>query len=211
MLPPDARLKAGKVTGLQIHKYLEHEMELVFSKEPFTLSGDWGPKPSGMNILFTAHTSPSKRIKAVKIGAADLDHRVYTIGDCDREGEPMYVICRLQGVQDAAYVPGNIHTVLKSYLKAHFPTTPTREGRVRATDLPPVVWSNTPKALENPRGCGSGSRTQQLMPFYLAVSSIIAFTADSTSSAIGSSSVPPNNFASCEGRTVESLCLPFAP
>lgn len=142
MLPLDARLKSGKATGQQLHEYLEHEMELVFSKDPFTLSGGWGPRPSGMNILFTAHTSPSRRIRAVKIGGTDLDlNRVYTLGGCERDGEPMNVICRLQGVQDAAYLPGSIHTVLKSYLKAHSPITPTREGRVRATDLPPVVWS----------------------------------------------------------------------
>lgn len=142
MLPLDARLKSGKATGQQLHKYLEHEMELVFSKDPFTLSGGWGPRPSGMNILFTAHTSPSQRIKAVKIGKADLDlNRVYAIGGCERDGEPMDVICRLQGVQEAAYIPGSIHTVLKSYLRTHSPIAPTREGRVRATDLPPVVWS----------------------------------------------------------------------
>lgn len=142
MLPLDARLKSGKATGQQLRQYLEQEMELVFSKEPFTLSGGWGPRPSGMEILFTARTSPSKRIKAVRIGTADLDpKRVYTIGGCEREGEPMDVICRLQGVQEATYVPGTIHTVFKSYLKAHSPITARREGRVHATDLPPVVWS----------------------------------------------------------------------
>lgn len=42
MLPLDAKLKVGKASGEQIQKYLEHEMELVFSKDPFSLSGGWG-------------------------------------------------------------------------------------------------------------------------------------------------------------------------
>ncbi len=78
----------------------------------------------------------------MKIGADPLDlHRTYSVGGCERDGEPMNIICRLQGVQDAAYVPGTIHSVVEAYLKAHSPVSPKREGRVRATDLPPVVWS----------------------------------------------------------------------
>jgi len=49
MLPLDARLKAGKASGKQLHQYLEHEMELVFSSNPFALSGGWGPRPSGID------------------------------------------------------------------------------------------------------------------------------------------------------------------
>jgi len=53
----------------------------------------------------------------------------------------MHIICRLQGVENPDYIPGTIHSVLKAYLSVHSPITSKREGRVRATDLPPVVWS----------------------------------------------------------------------
>jgi sulfur-oxidizing protein SoxB len=142
MLPFNARLKSGKASGQQIRTYLEHEMELVFSRDPFGLSGGWGPRPSGMTIVFTAGAPHSQRIRDVRIGTAELDpNRTLTIGGCEREGEPINVICRLQGVQDPDYVPGTIHSVLKTYLRVHSPITSKREGRVRATDLPRVVWS----------------------------------------------------------------------
>jgi len=142
MLPFDARLKSGKASGQQIRMYLEHEMELVFSRDPFGLSGGWGPRPSGMTIVFTAGAPHPQRIRDVKIGTAELDpNRAYSIGGCERDGEPMNIICRLQGVEAPEYIPGAIHSVLKAYLTAHSPIMPKREGRVRANDLPRVVWS----------------------------------------------------------------------
>jgi sulfur-oxidizing protein SoxB len=136
------RLKSGKASGEQIRTYLEREMELVFSRDPLGLSGGWGPRPSGMTIVFTAGAPPPQRIKDVRIGTAELDlNRTYTIGGCEREGEPMNIICRLQGVEDPNYIAGTIHSALKTYLRVHSPIMPKREGRVRATDLPRVVWS----------------------------------------------------------------------
>jgi S-sulfosulfanyl-L-cysteine sulfohydrolase len=44
MLPLDARVKTGTVTGRQLRAYLENELELVFSKDPWKLSGGWGPR-----------------------------------------------------------------------------------------------------------------------------------------------------------------------
>ena len=48
LLPLDARMKVGKVTGRQLREYLENELELVYSKDPWKLSGGWGPRASGM-------------------------------------------------------------------------------------------------------------------------------------------------------------------
>ncbi len=95
-----------------------------------------------MRIRFTAGKKDGERVRDVEINGAELkpDH-IYTVGGCERDGEPMNIICRLQEVQEPAYIPGTIHSVLKAYLKAHSPVAPTREGRVRATDLPPVVFS----------------------------------------------------------------------
>ena len=142
ILPFDAKLKAGKVSGRQLRPYLEHELELVYSKDPFQLSGGWGVRPSGMTILFTAGAPAGSRLKDVKIGSNELQPDAsYTIGGCEQEGEVLDRICRLAGVNNAHYVPGTVHGALRAYLKAHSPIDPKREGRVRATDLPATVWS----------------------------------------------------------------------
>lgn len=142
ILPLDAKIKAGRVTGKQLRPYLEHELELVYAKDPFQLSGGWGVRPSGMTILFTASAPEGSRLKDVKIDGKELqDSAWYTIGGCEQEGEAMDRICRLSGVSDARYIPGTIHSALVAYLKAHSPIDPKREGRVRATDLPATVWS----------------------------------------------------------------------
>jgi sulfur-oxidizing protein SoxB len=142
ILPLDARLKAGRVSGKQLRPYLEHEMELVYAKDPAKLSGGWGIRPSGMTIVFTAGAPEGSRIKDVKIGGKELQADAsYTIGGCEQEGEVLDRICRLSGVSDARYVPGTVHSALLAYLKAHSPIESKREERVRATDLPATVWS----------------------------------------------------------------------
>lgn len=142
ILPLDANLKVGTVTGKQFRAYLENEMELVFAKDPFALSGGWGPRPSGMEITFIAKAPKGSRIKSVKIAGHEItDSAVYTIGGCEREGEDLDVLCRLRGVRDVKYVPGTIHSALERYIRAHSPLNFKKEGRARADDLPPVIWS----------------------------------------------------------------------
>jgi 2',3'-cyclic-nucleotide 2'-phosphodiesterase (5'-nucleotidase family) len=142
ILPFDAKLKSGQVTGTQLHAYLENEMELVYAQDPFKLSGGWGVRPSGMNVLFTAGAPAGGRIKDVKIQGQEMEAgKMYTVGGCEQEGEVLDRICRLAGVKDAHYIAGTVHGALRAYLKAHSPINPKREGRVRATDLPQTVWS----------------------------------------------------------------------
>jgi S-sulfosulfanyl-L-cysteine sulfohydrolase len=142
ILPLDATLKAGRVTGSQMHEYLEREMELVYAKDTAKLSGGWGMRPSGMTVLFTAGAPEGSRIKNVKIGGKEMRaDSTYTIAGCEQEGEPMDRICRFSGVSDARYLSGTAHSALLAYLKAHSPVEAKREGRVRATDLPATVWS----------------------------------------------------------------------
>jgi len=142
MLPFDAKIKSGSVTGAQLHAYLENEMELVYAQNPFKLSGGWGIRPSGMNVLFTAGAPRGSRIKDVKIQGQEIDAgKTYTIGGCEQEGEVLDRICRMTGVSDAHYIAGSVHGAVRAYLKAHSPIDPKQEGRVRATDLPTIVWS----------------------------------------------------------------------
>ncbi|MDE2142769.1 MAG: 5'-nucleotidase C-terminal domain-containing protein [Elusimicrobia bacterium] len=142
ILPLDARIKVGKVTGKQLRSYLENEMELVFAKNPFALSGGWGPRPSGVDVVFHAHAPNGERIKKVTIdGVAIDDAKTYTMAGCEREGEELDIICRLKGVHDTRYVPGTIHQALEEYVQRHSPLDYPRQGRVRADDLPDHIWS----------------------------------------------------------------------
>ena len=142
ILPLDAKLKSGRVSGKQLRAYLENEMELVYAKDPMKLSGGWGIRPSGMTIVFTAGAPVGTRIKDVKIDGKEIQpDGSYTIGGCEQDGEALDRICRLSGVSDARYVPGTLHGALRAYLEGHSPIEPKREGRVRATDLPATVWS----------------------------------------------------------------------
>ena len=142
ILPFDAKIKAGRVTGRQLRAYLENEMELVYAQDPAKLSGGWGVRPSGMNVLFTAGAPAGSRIRDVKIQGQEMEAgKTYSIGGCEQDGEVLDRICRLPGVEDAHYIAGIVHGALRAYLKTHSPINPKREGRVRATDLPATVWS----------------------------------------------------------------------
>lgn len=142
MLPLDAKMKAGEATGRQLRGYLENEMELVFAQNPFALSGGWGPRPSGMEVTFHARAPKGERIRSIKVNGKDIvDTQVYTIGGCERDGEPLDAVCRMRDVRNVHYVPGTIHEALESFIRKHSPLNYHREGRVRADDLPPVVWS----------------------------------------------------------------------
>lgn len=142
MLPMDARVKTGWVTGAELRSYLERELELVFSKDAWKLSGGWGPRASGMKLTFEAHARPGQRVRAIEVGGEPLrDDARYTIAGCEREGEPADMVCRLKGVRDAAVQKLGIHDVVRRYLREQRVLRPTREGRSVATDLPSSVFS----------------------------------------------------------------------
>ena len=143
MLPLDTRMKSGTITGQQLRNYLEDELELVFSKDPWKLSGGWGPRASeAMKVKFTALNPPGKRLVSLQVEGADVkaDAR-YTIGGCERDGEPLDMICRLRGAAEPAIAPLTVHEALLAYLKKHSVIEKERTGRATATDLPPTVFS----------------------------------------------------------------------
>jgi hypothetical protein len=138
----DARMKRGWITGKELRDYLERELEMVYSKTPFKLNGGWGPRASGMTIVFDALTGYGQRVVSIRIkGREAEDDERYTIAGCEREGEPMDVICRHRGTHDPQILPLSIHEALKEYLKAHPVIAPRRDGRERALDLPATVFS----------------------------------------------------------------------
>ena len=142
LLPMDARMKTGWVTGKELKAYLENELELVFSKNPWKLNGGWGPRASGMMMMFNALAEPGQRVISVKVNGHEVEEgQRYTIAGCEREGEPADVICRHTGTHGAQVLPMTIHEAMQEYLKAHRVIAPRREGREMAMDLPPIVFS----------------------------------------------------------------------
>jgi sulfur-oxidizing protein SoxB len=142
LLPFDARMKAGWVTGQELKAYLESELELVFSKNPWKLNGGWGVRASGMSMAFTASADQGRRLVSLKVNGRDVqDNQHYMIAGCEREGEPIDVVCRHPGTHDALVLPMTIHQALRQYLTAHPVIAPRRDGREIAADLPPTVFS----------------------------------------------------------------------
>ena len=142
LLPLDARMKVGWVTGKELRAYLEHELMLVFSSDPWRLSGGWGPRISGMKLSFAAYAPDGARLRSVEVGGKPLvDGRHYTFAGCERAGEPIDVVCRLRGTHDVKVLPQTVHEGLRTYMKAHPVIAPTRDGRARAVDLPSHVFS----------------------------------------------------------------------
>lgn len=70
-----------------------------------------------------------------------MPERSYTLGGCEREAEPLNVVCRLADVHEPGYVEGSVHEAVRNYLQRHSPLDHQREARVRATDLPATVFS----------------------------------------------------------------------
>ena len=142
LLPMDARMKRGWVTGKELRDYLETELEMVYSKSPFKLNGGWGPRASGMTIIFDARADYGRRVVSMKINGREAEENGrYTIAGCEREGEPLDVICRHRGTHDAQVLPLSIHDALAVYLGVHPVVAPKRDGRETALDLPSAVFS----------------------------------------------------------------------
>lgn len=142
LLPLDSRLKVGWVTGAELKKYLENELELVFSRDPWKLSGGWGPRTSGLAMTYTAGAAAGKRLKSVTVAGKEVDDTArYTMAGCERDGEPLDVVCRHPGTYDVKVLPERLHEMLLGYCKKHPVLAPKREGRAVATDLPKVVFS----------------------------------------------------------------------
>lgn len=142
LLPLDTRLKVGWVTGAELRRYLETELELVFSKDPWKLSGGWGPRASGLTMTYEAKAAAGKRLASVKVNGKEVeDAGRYSMAGCEREGEPLDVVCRNPGTHAVKVLPATVHETLLAYCRKHPVLSPRREGRAVAKDLPGEVFS----------------------------------------------------------------------
>jgi hypothetical protein len=128
------------VTGKQIWEWLEKELHNVFAKNASERFGGWVIKFKGMKITFNAFAEKNKRLQTVAIGDAPLDmDRTYRICACERDGDPGDMLCRMKNVANATNTSYTLHSVMKAYLAANSPVTPTPPGSADVLDAPQTL------------------------------------------------------------------------
>ena len=65
----------------------------------------------------------------------------YRICACERDGDPSDMLCRMKGVADAKNTPYTLHSVMKDYLKANSPVTPSLPLSAKILDAPQTLLS----------------------------------------------------------------------
>jgi len=142
MLPVDARVRTGKVSGAELRVWLEKELNNVFAKDASKRFGGWVVKMRGMEITFNAFGEQGKRVQSVQVGGQPLQpERIYSVVACEREGDPATMLCRIPNVQDGKNFDFTLHPVLKEYLATHSPVSPLPKGSARALDATPNLLS----------------------------------------------------------------------
>jgi sulfur-oxidizing protein SoxB len=140
MLPVDSTLRTGTVTGAQIKEWLEKELNNVFAKEASERFGGWVIKFNGMKISFNAFGEKGKRVQEIKIGDSPMDlNKTYSICACERDGDPPDTLCRMRNVTNAKNTSHTLHSVLREYLSANSPVTPTPPINADILDAPQTI------------------------------------------------------------------------
>lgn len=140
MLPVDSTVRTAKVTGKQIREWLEKELNNVFAENAAERFGGWVIKFKGMEVAFKAYADKGKRVQDVKVKGQALDpDRTYSICACERDGDPMDMLCRIKGVKDAANTQYTLHSVMRNYLMANSPVTPTPPMAAKILDAPATL------------------------------------------------------------------------
>jgi 2',3'-cyclic-nucleotide 2'-phosphodiesterase (5'-nucleotidase family) len=138
--PIVTKLKTAEVTGEQLRDFWENELNNVFADDPEDRFGGWVPRPSGMSVTFEAKAPKGERVKSIRVHGEPIEpDKTYTITACEREGEPMSTICRIPNAENAKVHELNAHEAVRQYLQERESVSSTLEGRVDATDLPPVL------------------------------------------------------------------------
>jgi hypothetical protein len=58
---------------------------------------------------------------------------------CERDGDPMDMLCRIKGVTNASNQNFSLHDVLRDYLKAKGPVSPKVRGNAKVLDAPQTL------------------------------------------------------------------------
>ena len=142
MLPVDSTARTGIVTGAQLAKWLENELNNVFAKQAEKRFGGWVVKFKGMKVEFKAFADNGKRVQSVTINGKPLiSDKQYTILACEREGDPIDMLCRMKNVKDAHNTNFTLHSAIKSYFEVNSPVTPTPQKNAKILDAPQTLLS----------------------------------------------------------------------
>ncbi len=142
MLPIDAVVRTGEVTGDQILVWLERELENVFAKEASKRFGGWLIRFKGMEIEFKAFAPEGEKLqKATIAGNPIVKEKIYTIAACEREGDPEDVICRLKDVSNPKNLDFTLHEAVTEYLKEFSPVNPEPKHSAKILDGPQTLLS----------------------------------------------------------------------
>jgi len=140
MLPVDSTVRTGTVTGKQIKEWLEKELNNVFAKEASERFGGWVIKFTGMKMSFNAFEEKGFRVQDIIVGNAPLNlNKTYNICACERDGDPYDMLCRIKNVANAKNTTHTLHSVLKKYLAANSPVTPTPPVNAKILDAPQTL------------------------------------------------------------------------
>ena len=93
-----------------------------------------------MKIAFNAFGEKGKRVQQVTVGETRLDlNKSYNICACERDGDPIDMLCRMNNVANAKNTKHTLHSVLKEYLAANSPVTPTPPVNAKILDAPQTL------------------------------------------------------------------------
>ena len=140
MLPVDSTIRTAKTSGKQIKNWLEKELNNVFAKDASKRFGGWVVKFKGMEITFNAFGETGKRVQTVSVNGTPIDDsKLYSILACEREGDPVDMLCRMKGVVDPKNTTSTLHSVMIDYLKNNSPVTPIPAKSAKALDAPDTL------------------------------------------------------------------------
>jgi sulfur-oxidizing protein SoxB len=140
MFPVDSTVRTGTVTGMQIKEWLEKELHNVFAKNASERFGGWVIKFDGMKITFNAFAEKGERVKEIIIGKLPIDlTKMYNICACERDGDPADMLCRIRNVSNAKNTSYTLHSIMKEYLAANSPVTPTPPINADILDAPQTL------------------------------------------------------------------------
>ncbi len=140
MLPVDSTVRTAKVTGKQLKNWLEKELNNVFAKDASKRFGGWVVKFKGMKVKFKAFAPDGERVQEVTVkGVPMQDDTLYSVMACERDGDPVDMLCRMKGVVDAKNTTATLHSVMKEYLKQNSPVTPTPQKNAIILDAPETL------------------------------------------------------------------------
>jgi S-sulfosulfanyl-L-cysteine sulfohydrolase len=140
MLPVDSETKTGIITGKQLIDWLEKELENAFAKNYTKRFGGWFVRYAGMQVNFTIGNNKGQRVNWVKVAGLPLEpEKEYKVVACDREGEQLDILCRIENVKNPVRTGVYLHQVMEEYLSLKKMVTPVLENRAIATDEPATL------------------------------------------------------------------------